>query len=57
MASERRETDKDSYRPLDDVRQRIAAGLASLDEGKAIPGEAVFDELEQGLSAETRQKR
>jgi hypothetical protein len=57
MANERTETDKNSHRRLDDVRQKIAAGLASLDEGKAIPGEAAFDELEAGLSTEARQRR
>jgi antitoxin ParD1/3/4 len=34
---------------LDEMRKRIAAGLDSLDEGRALPGEEVFDELEAGL--------
>jgi len=51
--------DRDELRRLrlDEMRQRIAAGLASLDEGKAIPGEAVFAELEAGLSSGARQSR
>lgn len=51
--------DRDEVRKLrlDEMRQRIAAGLASLDEGKAIAGDAAFDELETGLSTGARQSR
>ena len=43
--------DQDEVRKLrlDEMRKRIAAGLASLDRGKSLPGEEVFDELEAGL--------
>lgn len=50
--------DQDEVRRLrlDEIRKRIAAGLASLDLGKAIPGDEAFDELEAGLSAESRKR-
>jgi antitoxin ParD1/3/4 len=46
--------DQDEVRKLrlDEMRKRIAAGLASLDRGKSLPGEEVFDELEAGLDTE-----
>jgi hypothetical protein len=33
------------------VREKIAAGLASLDRGEGVPGEDVFAELEARLAA------
>lgn len=44
--------DRDEVRRLrlDEMRKKIAAGLASLDRGGALPGEKVFDELESDLS-------
>lgn len=34
---------------LAEMRNQIAAGLASLDRGEGVSGEEVFDELEAGL--------
>ncbi len=34
---------------LEEARQKIAAGLASLDRGEGIPGEQVFSEIETRL--------
>ena len=34
---------------LAEMRSKIAAGLTSLDRGKGLAGEEVFDELEAGL--------
>ncbi len=34
---------------LEEARQKIAAGLASLDRGEGIPGEQVFSEIEARL--------
>ena len=44
--------DRDEVRRLrlDEMRKKIAAGLASLDRGGALPGEKVFDGLESDLS-------
>jgi antitoxin ParD1/3/4 len=43
--------DRDELRRLrlDEMRRKIAKGLASLDRGEREPGEQVFDELESGL--------
>jgi antitoxin ParD1/3/4 len=51
--------DQDEVRRLrlDEMRKRIAAGLASLDRGEAEPGEQVFDELEAGLSSAPAERR
>lgn len=42
---------------LADVRNQVAAGLASLDRGQGVPGEAALDELEAGLPDEPSQIR
>lgn len=44
--------DQDEVRRLrlDEIRKRIAAGLASLEKGQGIPGDEAFDELESGLA-------
>jgi len=41
---------------LEEVRQKIAAGLASLDRGEGIPGEQVFSEIEARLDRLERAK-
>jgi antitoxin ParD1/3/4 len=45
--------DRDEIRRLrlNEMRSKIAAGLASLDRGEGAPGEDVFDELGTGLEA------
>lgn len=43
--------DRDELRRLrlDELRSKVATGLASLDRGEAIDGEDVFDDLQAGL--------
>ncbi|MCP3959872.1 MAG: type II toxin-antitoxin system ParD family antitoxin [bacterium] len=41
---------------LEEARQKIAAGLASLDRGEGIPGEQVFAEIESRLARLEQEK-
>lgn len=51
--------DRDEVRRLrlDEMRKKIAAGLASLDRGDAEPGEQVFDEMESSLDDGPQESR
>lgn len=51
--------DRDEVRRLrlDEMRKKIAAGLASLDRGEGEPVDRVFDELESGLATEPQESR
>ena len=46
--------DRDELRQLRlaELRQRVAAGLESLDRGEGLDGEAAFDELDAGLGSD-----
>lgn len=48
------ERDRLSHEALDRVRQKIDAGIASLDRGEGVAAEKVFAELEAGLERRAR---
>lgn len=51
------ERDELRQRRLADVRNQVAAGLASLDRGEGVAGEPVFDELEASLDDQPNRSR
>lgn len=42
---------------LEEMRKKIAEGLASLDRGEAVPGDEAFAELEAGLESRGQESR